>query len=225
MSVALAALLLAAASDGRTYVVDPASSSVAYHVVHPFHGVTGRSSSIEGKAVVFPEGKVLAMVRVPVASLDSGVGNRDSNVRDAVEEGRFPFLVFKGTAQLDPAEIASPPFTIQTSMGGELEMHGVKRAVTVPLEIQLSTNGTGRARGSFQVSLAAFGVERPSLLLLRIDDTCRIDVDLVLREARGSPGAATSGRTIAPRGSGALARGDPSGREPGAAGSRPRASP
>ncbi len=194
MSVALVAILLAAApSDGRTYAVEPASSTVAYHVVHPFHGVTGRSSSIEGKAVFFPDGKLLVMVRVPVRSFDSGVANRDSNVRDAVEEGRFPFVVFKGTARLDPAVAASRPITIQASMSGELEMHGVKRAVTVPLEIQLSADGTARARGSFQVSLEAFGVERPSLLLLRIDDACRIDADLVLREDRGSPGTAASG--------------------------------
>jgi polyisoprenoid-binding protein YceI len=140
------------------------------------------------------------MVRVPVASLDSGVANRDSNVRDALERGGFPFVVFKGTAQLAPAEIASPPFTIHTSMTGELEVHGVKRAVTVPLEIQFAADGTGRARGSFQVSIQSFGVERPSLLLLRVDDACTIDLDLSLREAPDSPRTATSGRSVAPRG-------------------------
>lgn len=204
MSVAVAALLLAVApSDVRTYAVQPAGSTLAYHVVHPFHGVTGTSSAIEGKVLLFPDGKVQAMVRVPVASLDSGVSNRDSNVRDAVEEGRFPFIVFKGTAQLDPAAAPSrpvTPITIRTSMSGQLEMHGVKQAVTVPLEIELARDGTARARGSFQVSLQSFGIERPSLLLLRVDDACRIDADLVLREDTGTPGTASRARSAAPQG-------------------------
>jgi polyisoprenoid-binding protein YceI len=204
MSVIVTALLIAAApSAGRTYAVEPAGSTIAFHVVHPFHGVTGRSSSVEGKVVLFADGKVQAMVRVPVASFDSGVSNRDSNVRDAVEEGRFPFVVFKGTAQLDPSAAPSRPVipvTIRTSMSGELEMHGVKQAITVPLEIQLERDGTARARGSFQVSLQSFGIDRPSLLLLRIDDACRIDADLVLREDAGTPGTASNARGAVPQG-------------------------
>jgi polyisoprenoid-binding protein YceI len=186
MTLALVALLVAAAPpDVRTYAVDPAASTVVYHVVHPFHGVTGTSSSIEGKAVLLPDGKVLAMVRVPVASFDSGVSNRDSNVRDALEAGRFPFVVLKGQARLDPAVAASAgEVAMRASMDGELELHGVKRAVVVPLAIELSPDGTGRAHGSFEVSLESFGIERPSLLLLRIHDACRIDVDLALRSAR-----------------------------------------
>ncbi len=197
MVALLAALLVVAApSDVRTYAVEPATSTVVYHVVHPFHGVTGTSSSIEGKAVLLPEGKVVAMVRVPVASFDSGVANRDSNMRDAVEHGRFPFVVFKGRARLDPAVTAAArETTIQASMEGELELHGVTRPVVVPLAIQLSPGGTGRARGSFEVSLESFGIERPSLLLLPIHDACRIDLDLALREVPASPG--TSSRSAA----------------------------
>lgn len=208
MVTLLAALLVVAApSDVRTYAVDPATSTVAYHVVHPFHRVTGTSSRVEGKAVLFPDGKVIAMVRVPVASFDSGVANRDSNMRDAVEEGRFPFVVFRGRARLDPALAASAGETaIQASMDGELELHGVKRPVVVPLAIQLSRDGTGRARGSFEVSLESFGIERPSLLLVRIHDACRIDLDLALREATGSPGTSRRGGG---RGVVAMRRGDP----------------
>lgn len=186
MSVTLVALVLAAAStEGRTYAVEPAKSTVRYHIVHKFHDVSGSSSAIEGKAVLGPDGNVLAMVRVPVASFDSGERNRDSSMREAVEAGRFPFVVFKGTARLDPAAIASArAVTLKTAMDGEVELHGVKKRVATALELELSPDGTARARGSFQVSLDAFGVERPSLLLIKIDDACRIDVDLALRDSK-----------------------------------------
>ena len=41
-----------------------------------------------------------------------------------------------------------------------------------------------RVRGSFQVSLESFRIERPSLLFVKIDDACRIDLDLLLREEK-----------------------------------------
>jgi polyisoprenoid-binding protein YceI len=183
MTPALLALALAAASsDGTTYAVDPARSTVRYHVVHKFHGVTGTSSTVEGKAVLKPDGQALAMVRVPVASFDSGDRNRDANMREAVDAGRHPFVVFKGVMRLGAEMVAAArAVTVETRMEGEVELHGVKKAVAVPLTIELSPDGTARARGSFAVSLDAFGIERPSLLFVKIDDACRIEVDLALR--------------------------------------------
>jgi polyisoprenoid-binding protein YceI len=184
MTAALVALLLAAPSDGRAWSVEPVGSAVRYHVVHKFHAVTGTSSSIEGKAVLRPDGQVLAMVRVPLASFDSGDRNRDANMREAVDATRFPFVVFRGVARLGADFVAGARGVgVEVRMEGEVELHGVKRPVVAPLTIELTPDGSARARGGFQVSLDAFGVERPSLLFVKIDDACRIEVDLALREA------------------------------------------
>ncbi|HET9551353.1 MAG TPA: YceI family protein [Anaeromyxobacteraceae bacterium] len=178
----LALALAADASAGTAYTVEPSRSAVRYHVVHKFHAVTGASSAIEGKAVVAPDGRIMAMVRVPLASFDSGDRNRDENMRDAVGAGRHPFVVFKGVARLagwTPAAIL--PVREEARMEGEVELNGVKRPVTAALTVELLPDGTARARGTFAVSLEAFGVERPSLLFVKIDDACRIEVDLALR--------------------------------------------
>lgn len=181
----IALLLLAAAPAGRTYEIEPAKSAVRYRIVHKFHDATGTSSTIEGKAVLQADGKVLAMVRIPVASFDSGERNRDSDMQEAVEARRFPFVVFRGIARLAPEAVTSPQgVTIEARMEGDVELHGVRKGAVVPLTIQLTPEGTGRARGSFEVSLDAFGIERPSLLFIKIEDACRIEVDLALREAR-----------------------------------------
>jgi polyisoprenoid-binding protein YceI len=186
MTAALVALLAsaaAAAGEGRTLTVEPSRSTVRYHIVHKMHDVTGSSSTIEGKAVVRPDGTVLAMVRVPMASFDSGERNRDADMREAVDAREFPFVVFKGTARLDGRVVAaSQPTTAEVTMQGEVELRGVKKPVTVPLTVELSPQGSARARGAFEVSLDAFGVERPSLLFIRIEDACRIEVDLSLRQ-------------------------------------------
>jgi polyisoprenoid-binding protein YceI len=186
MAPAIVALLLSAATpEGRAFAVEPEKSVVRYHIVHKLHRVTGASSAIEGRGVLQPDGTALAMVRVPMASFDSGERNRDADMRDAVEAHRFPFVVFKGAVKLDGSLLAASQETsVDARMDGEVELHGVKKPVTVPLRIVLSPDGTARAQGSFDVSLDAFGVKRPSLLFVKIDDRCRIDVDLALREEK-----------------------------------------
>jgi polyisoprenoid-binding protein YceI len=181
----LALLLLAGPFQGRSYDVEPATSTVRYHIVHKLHDVTGTTSTVEGKAVIRPDGRVLAQVRVPLASFDSGERNRDADMREAVEARRFPFVVFKGTATLEPERLAAGgPLALEVRLDGEVELHGVRRPVAVPLRVELAADGGGRARGAFEVSLDAFGIARPSLLFVKIDDACRIEVDLALREAK-----------------------------------------
>jgi polyisoprenoid-binding protein YceI len=175
----LAALVAAALPAGKAMSVDPAASTVRYHVTHKLHQVEGTSSQIEGKVVLQTGGKVLTMVRVPVASFRSGDGNRDEHMEEALDLAKYPFAVFKGLAQLNPSgELRSGPLNIQ----GELDLHGVKRPMMVPLSVEVQADGAIRVRGSFDVSLDAYGIERPSLLFVKIDDNCRMDVDLTLRE-------------------------------------------
>lgn len=185
MSAAFVALLLAASPAARTFTLDPAASTLTYHVVHKLHRVEAVSSSLEGKAVLQADGRVLAMVRAPVATFASGDGNRDAHMQEVMETSRFPFVVFKGLAQLDPRVMpvsASPGAAL--SVTGELDLHGVKRPQTVPLQVEFRSDGTVRARGTLVVSLDAFGIERPSLLFVKVEDACRIDLDLVLREVK-----------------------------------------
>jgi polyisoprenoid-binding protein YceI len=163
----------------RTLAVDAGTSTIRFHVVHKFHDIAGTSTRVEGKAVMSEDGTVLAMVRVPVATFDSGEANRDANMREVLEASKYPFVVFKGRAQLGRG---AQPTTGPATMNGEVELHGVKQPVVVPLSVDPSGDGAVRVRGTFDVSLQAHHVERPSLLFVKIDDRCRIDVDLVLRD-------------------------------------------
>jgi polyisoprenoid-binding protein YceI len=187
MSAALVALLLTAAPAARNFTLDAPASSIRYHVVHKLHRVDGSSSSLEGKAILQPDGRVLAMVRAPVATFDSGDGNRDAHMQEVMETSKFPFVVWKGMGQLDTRVMPVATGSASTSavtMTGELDFHGIRRPQAVPLQLELRPDGTVHARGSFVVSLDAFHVERPSLLFVKVDDACRIDLDLVLHEVK-----------------------------------------
>jgi polyisoprenoid-binding protein YceI len=164
-----------------TFTADPAASTIRFTVVHKLHRVEGKASDLEGKAIVKEDGTVLAMVRVPIASFRSGDGNRDEHMFEALDAGKFPFVVFKGLAHLGPArELPAAPVT----MDGEVDLHGVKTSTAVPVSLSLQPDGGVRARGSFDVSLDAHGVQRPSLLFVKIEDACHIDFDLVMRGGR-----------------------------------------
>jgi polyisoprenoid-binding protein YceI len=186
MMTPLVVLLLAAAAPARSFSIDAPASEVRYHVVHKLHRVDGRSSTLEGKAVLQPDGGILAMVRIPAASFQSGDGNRDAHLVEVLETSKFPFVVFKGVARLEGTLLAASAGVTKRSlaMTGEVELHGVRRPVTVPLDLELRPDGSVRARGSFEVSLDAHGVERPALLFVKVEDVCRIDVDLVAREVK-----------------------------------------
>jgi len=121
------------------------------------------------------------MVRIPVQSFDSGDANRDSHMLETLEAGRFPYVVFKGVGTLAGATPGGKP--VELKLRGELEFHGVKRAVEVPVTVELGKDGSARVRGTLTVSLDAHGVERPSLLFVKLEDACTIAIDLRLGRA------------------------------------------
>ncbi len=175
MSVpASGAAVASKAPAARTLAVDAAASVISYRIVHPLHRVDGRSASVQGGAVVQPDGHVVAGALVPVASFRSGDADRDARTVEIL--GRL--VTFKGQTRL-PASGARAEVTMQ----GQLSLNGMRRPLIIPMTVDLGPDGTARVRARFDVSLENHGVERPSLLLMKIEDTCRIEIDLLLRES------------------------------------------
>jgi polyisoprenoid-binding protein YceI len=188
LALALVAAFAQAASPAaaQSFTLDPAASAVTYHIVHKLHRVEGRSVSLEGKAVLQPDGKLLAMVRASVSSFDSGDRNRDTHMQEVMETSRFPFVVVKGVSQVDGAllAVAQKANTIELKLQADVDVHGVREPMTIPLTVELRPDGTARVKGAFEVSLEKHQIERPSLLFVKIEDACRVELDLLLRVAR-----------------------------------------
>jgi polyisoprenoid-binding protein YceI len=176
--LATLALLVATAADPQVLVLDPATSAVRFHVNHKLHQVDGVSKSAEGKAVLDADGTVRTMVRIPVQSFDSGDSNRDSHMLETLQAGKFPSVVFKGVGKVSGAAPGGPP--VNLTLKGELDFHGVKRAVEVPVTVAFARDGSARVQGKLTVSLEAHQVERPSMFTIKLDDDCAIAFDLKL---------------------------------------------
>lgn len=180
--VALAALLAPAATPavppaGLDLAVRP-GSTLSYRLVHKLHEVTGVSRAVEGKARLKAGGEVQVMVRARVDGFDSGNGNRDAHMLEATEAARFPFVTLKAVGRLAPPE--AYPARLEVTLTGEVTFHGVTRPVEVPVEVEFTSARAARATARLPVSLEAHGVERPSLLFVKVDDAVVVTATLAL---------------------------------------------
>jgi hypothetical protein len=176
LAIALLIAVAARADDARPMSLALEQGTLTYTVVHKLHEVTGTTRKLEGLARLQPGGPTLVQVRAPVGSFDSGNSNRDAHMREATHEPLHPFAEVKGTL---------PPLTLPLSgpqdltLDARVELNGIQQKQAIPLHLEPSGQRGVRARFSFPISLDSFGVERPELLLIKIDDKATISGDLL----------------------------------------------
>jgi polyisoprenoid-binding protein YceI len=175
------ALAQEAASAPRTYSVKKDGSSVTYRLNHKMHEVVGTARPTEGKARILPDGTLQVAVRANVADFDSGNSNRDSHMKEVTESTKYPTVEFKGVATGVKVP-ASFPAKQAVTLKGQLTFHGVKQSIEVPLEVLFNTASEVMAEGKFQISLESYKVERPSLLMVKVDDALAMEAKFQLKE-------------------------------------------
>ncbi|PTL79606.1 YceI family protein [Vitiosangium sp. GDMCC 1.1324] len=170
-----------AANAPRLYSVNNGDSSITYHLKHKLHVVDGTAHPAEGKARILPDGTLQVAVRANVADFDSGNANRDAHMKEATEAAKFPTIEFKGVASGVKVP-ASFPSEQSVVVKGQLTFHGVKQPVEVPMKVVFTSAKEVTAESKFQVSLESFKVERPSLLMVQVDDALDMETKFKLKE-------------------------------------------
>ena len=160
-----------------SFAVVSDQSTVAYRLVHKLHTVTGTTHHVEGAARILP-GAVQVEVRTAAASFDSGNVNRDAHMKEALEAARYPEVVLKA---LGPSLPVPPKFptTATQAFRVQLTLHGVSQILDLSIELKWENPNRVRASAKFPVSLEAFHVERPSLMFVKVEDTVRIEADIL----------------------------------------------
>jgi len=170
----------ARADEARPILLALTQGTLTYTVVHKLHEVKGTSRKLEGLARVQPGAATLVQVRAPIASFDSGNSNRDVHMREATHEPAHPNVEVKGTL---------PPIALplqrdeQLGLDARVELNGVVQRQSIA--VTLSPEGTSvRARFSFPISIESFGIERPELLLIKVEDRAIIQGDVLFEERK-----------------------------------------
>ncbi len=139
-------------------------SYIKYKITHPLHEVTAISKYALCLADVNIKTEQVKAVSVQVAvtSFDSGNSNRDSHAMEVVQALLYPDARFISSSVTQKGD--------SLQVWGSLTFHGITK------KIQLSavdhwTNKQLTVDGGFNISLTAFHIKRPSLLLMPINDT------------------------------------------------------
>ena len=176
----LSPLWAARADEGGARSLELRSGTVTYTVVHKFHEVKGTSQKLEGRALVSPDGSAKVQVRAPIASFDSGNSNRDAHMREATHELQHPYVTVRGRLAQLSMPLSAP---LDTTMQAIVELNGQKGSVAVALRLE-PVEGKLRGTFSFPISLDSCKIDRPELLLIRVEDTVKMKGTLLFEEVR-----------------------------------------
>ncbi len=116
---------------------------------------------------------------IPLEAFDSGNRLRDEHAAEALELFLYPEASWS-VEQVDVMrrEPQGPSWSEATlTASGPLTLHGVTEELSVEVRVKRSGD-TVTFEAGFPLSLEAFGIERPGLLGVRIQDTVTVQISL-----------------------------------------------
>jgi hypothetical protein len=150
--------------------IDTTKSSISYSGNHFLHKWSAENNNLSGLIKIDNENILNIGVVAKVADFKSGNSSLDSNSYRVLEALKFPNVIFKS---LNIEEVDG-----MLNIEGLIEFHGIERSIDV---IVKSTNieNDNQLFGEFTINLSDFSVDRPSLLLRKIDNQITIVFELV----------------------------------------------
>jgi polyisoprenoid-binding protein YceI len=141
-------------------------TSITYKMVHPLHEIEATSKEADLQVEADPSKKEIESVsaRVDVTTFDSGNSNRDSHAMEVIDAITYPEVDFVSSSITQVGD--------SLKVTGKLTFHGVTQDI-VALAASKWSSDKLEVRGSFNLSLTAFKIERPALLMIPVEDALR----------------------------------------------------
>ena len=188
----------AAAGDiGGTWSVDPSigsfedfsSSFVGYRVREELASIgateaIGRTPDVTGSLTVEGTSITAAEFSADLTTLGSDEANRDRQLgRQALETSQFPTATFTLTSPIELADVPAEGQAVDATGSGELTLHGVTKAVEIPLQAKLE-GGVVTVVGSLPIAFADYDIEKPSsFVVLSVEDNGTMEFQLHFTKA------------------------------------------
>ena len=169
-------LISSAVSGAQTKQVEllKDESSITYRMVHPLHEIEATSKDATYRLEIDPAKKEIKSVSadVDVMTFDSGNSNRDSHAMEVIDAISYPEVSFVSSSITQSGD--------SLKVTGKLTFHGVTQDIVALAASKWSPDKI-EVRGSFALSLTAFKIERPSLLMIPVEDALRFTFTAVWR--------------------------------------------
>jgi polyisoprenoid-binding protein YceI len=138
-------------------------SWVTYKLVHPLHEVEATSKEVTFLCGVDETAKQIRSVKasVDVTTFDSGNSNRDSHAMEVVNALSFPGATFASTSVAPRGD--------SLLVTGMLTFHGITRQIVARCLPHWTAQKLS-VDGAFAISLTEFKVDRPTLLMIPVED-------------------------------------------------------
>lgn len=169
-------LLVISSATAQTKWVESIKNetSVTYLLSHPLHHVESTSKEIFCRIGIDPAKKEIKSVsaQIDVMTFNSGNSNRDSHAMEVIDAITYPDVNFLSTSIIQNAD--------SLKVMGKLTFHGVTKDIIIAAVAKWFPDKL-EVKGSFDISLTDFKVERPSLLMIKSDDTLRFSLTAVFK--------------------------------------------
>jgi len=146
-------------ADALRYRIQPEASEVSFNATSRWMNAEGRFHRLSAEVTVDPKDLTSARISVSIeaASIDTGIGMRDSHLRseDFFDVKKFPAITFESQRVEGSGRRAN--------VYGQLTIHGVTREVEVPVEIAISDVAL-MAKGEFVINRRDYGMNYQSSL-------------------------------------------------------------
>ena len=136
----------------------------------------GRTDKVTGSMTLSTsDGKTTltaGTITVDTTSITSDEARRDNRLRsEGLQTDQYPTATFTITQPVEIPAAALTGTASDVTLVGDLELHGVKKSVSIPAQAQL-TNGTISVAGSLNFPLSDFGITAPNIggFIVSIED-------------------------------------------------------
>lgn len=182
---ALVASSAAALAEPQVWTMAPRPRGfVRFTIEGPLDDVVGETRSMSGNFTVdgaaWGGGK--GVFAVDLTTVKTGIDQRDEDMRtEFLETKRFPYaiLTVDSISQTAPSALSVGGQATGVA-SGSFEVHGVRRAVSMPVTLKLESDARLVAKGSFSVPFADFNISRPKRLFLKLGDTAEVVFEAAL---------------------------------------------
>jgi hypothetical protein len=170
-SIVLFLSLVVGTTQARTPLMNiiPGESTVTYRLIHPLHKIAATSKDVRYNLQADPVAKTISAVSatVDVMTFDSGNSNRDSHAMEVIDALTYPDAEFSSTGVVQTGD--------SITVTGQLTFHGVTKPVVMKGVAEWEPNKL-MVKGGFEVGLDEFKIERPSLLLIPVENRLIFDI-------------------------------------------------
>tara|TARA_B100000927_G_scaffold47282_1_gene34444 strand:+ start:63 stop:587 length:525 start_codon:yes stop_codon:yes gene_type:complete len=150
--------------------VDSEKSFINYTGKHFLHKWSAENKNISGLIEIDSESISNIGIVAKVKDFKSGNSSLDSNSYRVLDALRIPNIVFRSSEIVDSLDVIK--------ISGTISFHGIEKDLNVLLD-KSTENNTILLAGKFIINLSDFNIERPSLMLQKINNEIEVQINLI----------------------------------------------